>query len=418
MRAARSTFVLSSVLLALLTLVPAPAQAARHTRKIQVFLVPMNQSSVTMSTKLGGLFERALRKQSGFDVADLTVILGGKPGPEVEAARKKARTFYDEGIRRYGAVEFDAAATNLEKAVALYREQAAWIDRIPEYPDALAYLGATYVLRGDQDLGRKIFKELVLYKKDYHIDPSKMDPSLEKVLERVRENVHSGSVGSMSVYSKPAGARIFIDGIERGFTPASLDRIPTGRHVLRLEHLGVIPAGEVVDVVPTEDKVVRMKLDPTPDFKKIQLVITEVGREIERGKVGPAMVKLGQFVGLDWAVYGVVTHDFGEISIDAWVVSIPSQRRLASRRESFPDSEFNLGANVDDFVKTLIKDASVRHEQAAVSDDPLDNDSGTEGWWDEGTKREKTLDVSETDVSRGRGGSDDPLEATDGTEDW
>jgi tetratricopeptide (TPR) repeat protein len=398
------------------------AQAApKGPHKAQVFLIPYDTDSAAMATQVGGLVEKTLKQQKDLEVVDLHQVLGAPPPASLAEARRKAKELLAAGKKAYTNVAFEQAEEKLLAAIETCQEQAAWISQIPEYPEALAYLAASYVLEGQTQEGRKVFKELLLYQPDFRIDPEKLDPSLQTIVDQVRDRIQSGSIGSLSVYSKPNGARIFIDNKVMGFTPASLDRIPTGKHVLRLEALGTFPYGEVVEITPTEDKVVRAALEPTDEYRKLAIVLREVGKELQAGKVGPGMEKLGQFVGLDWALYGVVKHTYGEVTLTLWVVNIPAGARIASRRTNFPDSEFGLDKNVEAFVADVLKDARRRDKVTVTAVDPLDRTSGTDDWYTSDgkkKKRKRTLDVSEADVSSGRGGSDDPLDAMDGMEDW
>ena len=408
-------------LLALAVLVAGgPAARALAGPRIQVFLVPNDDDSVAWATKLGGMIEHTLHQDHDLRVIDLTKVFGVKEPAAVARARQTARASLKDGIQHFTAVEFGPAIASFQKALKILRKQAAWINDVPEYPKALAYLAAAYILQGDTQDGKAVYRELLLYQPDYQVDTKTFDPSLKHLVAQVRQGIKSGSMGSVSVYSKPSGARIFLDGKHVGFTPASLDKIPTGRHVMRIESLGTQPWGKVVNITPTEDATVHAGLRPTPDFKKVQIVVQEVGHEFARGKVGTAMIKLGQYVGCDWVVYGVVSHTYGEVNLDTWVVSMGSQKRLATRRTNFPDGDFNLQANIDSFIGKLLTDARSHHDHMVTSSDPLDRESGTGGWFGHkganGKKRD--LNVDDADKSHKKSSSDDPLDNEDGTEGW
>jgi len=407
--------------LATLSLATTAQAEGAGSRRTQVFVVPFNDDSASMTTQVGGMIEKSLKAEKDLQLIDLNKVLGAAPPASLELTRKKAQELVEAGQKAYQDVEFELAVEKLKAAIELCRENAAWMPRIPEYTTALTYLAATYILKGDTEEGSKTFKELLLYNPSYRVDTEKLDPSIQNIADRVSDQIKSGPIGSVSVYSKPPGARIFLDNKQKGFTPASLDRIPSGKHVIRLEALGTFPYGEVIEVSPTEDKVVRGGLQPTEEFKKLGIVVREVGREIDSGKVGPAMSKLGQFVGMDWALYGIVNHSYGEVTLTLWVVNIRSNKRLASRRTNFPDSEFTLDKNVESFVKDLLKDARSRQQTVVQSDDPLEGKSGVDDWDSSdksGPKKKRTLDVSEADISKGRSGSDDPLDSVDGLDDW
>ncbi len=391
------------------------ARAARQRLSTQVFLIPETTDAAGMTTKVATLVEENLAKNPRYRVVDLSEILGGKPPESLAAARAKAEKLLREGIKFYEAVQFDPAIEKLKAALAIYREHPAWVHRIPEYTDTLAYLAAAYMLRGDGEKGRETYKELLLYDPTFEIDGTRFDASLAGIVAEVRDLIASGPVGSFSARSEPPGARIYVDNVQKGFTPTSIDMIPTGTHIIRLEALGTRPYGEVVQIVPTEDKIIKAKLEPTPEYKSLHNVLMQIKKEIAAGKVGPAMTKLGQFARLDHAVYGTVRQSFGEVRITLWVVAVGPGVRLASRRETFDDNEFTIAQNVAVMVRDLLADAKRREKKAVASEDPLDRRSGTEGWWtDDGKKNsERTLEVGDSDVVDG-----DPLDAMDGTEDW
>jgi PEGA domain len=50
--------------------------------------------------------------------------------------------------------------------------------------------------------------------------------------------VHPGTAGRLLVQSAPAGARVFVDGLERGRTPVTVLDLPRGPHRLRLARAG------------------------------------------------------------------------------------------------------------------------------------------------------------------------------------
>ena len=79
-------------------------------------------------------------------------------------------------------------------------------------------------------------------------------PDIDMILPGDRIEVAEGR--GLVVRSNPSGARVFIDGIERGKTPLRLENIISGRHFVRLEREGYVDrlfrvtvrTGSVVDV--------------------------------------------------------------------------------------------------------------------------------------------------------------------------
>jgi len=58
------------------------------------------------------------------------------------------------------------------------------------------------------------------------------------------------TTGSVNVYSSPAGASILIDGIYSGTTPKTVDGVPAGKHILRLELSGYNDYEGSIYIVP------------------------------------------------------------------------------------------------------------------------------------------------------------------------
>ena len=68
----------------------------------------------------------------------------------------------------------------------------------------------------------------------------------------------SASVGTLEIRGAPPGARVSVDGAERGATPLAVPlRLSAGTHTVRVEKPGWLPWETRVDLVGREAKVVR-----------------------------------------------------------------------------------------------------------------------------------------------------------------
>ena len=63
----------------------------------------------------------------------------------------------------------------------------------------------------------------------------------------------SSTIGDVSVYSSPVGASILIDGKYYGTTPASLNNVPQGNHIIRLTMSGYYDYEGTVYIVPGQE---------------------------------------------------------------------------------------------------------------------------------------------------------------------
>ncbi len=67
--------------------------------------------------------------------------------------------------------------------------------------------------------------------------------------------------GMLTIDSRPAGAKAFLDGRPVGTTPVSLDTVRAGEHVVRLEHDGYRLWSSSVRVVSSERNRVTASLE-------------------------------------------------------------------------------------------------------------------------------------------------------------
>ena len=71
----------------------------------------------------------------------------------------------------------------------------------------------------------------------------------------------AGFTGTLSVDSRPTGAKVFVDGKLVGTTPMSLPSVPAGSHAIRLEHDGYRHWSSSVRVVANEPNRVTASLE-------------------------------------------------------------------------------------------------------------------------------------------------------------
>jgi len=71
-------------------------------------------------------------------------------------------------------------------------------------------------------------------------------------------------VQSLGVETEPPGARITVDGVDRGPAPAALDGLPSGEHLVAAALEGYQPTTRVVNVLPGERQKLLLSLSPLP----------------------------------------------------------------------------------------------------------------------------------------------------------
>jgi hypothetical protein len=67
--------------------------------------------------------------------------------------------------------------------------------------------------------------------------------------------------GPLAIVSRPAGARVFLDGHPVGTSPLAMSKVSAGSHVVRLERDGYLPWSSAIQVVAGEQNRVTASLD-------------------------------------------------------------------------------------------------------------------------------------------------------------
>ena len=84
--------------------------------------------------------------------------------------------------------------------------------------------------------------------------------------------------GSLVIRSTPPGARVQLDGVSHGVTPATLERVPTGAAVLQLALDGHAPFSEQIRVTAGQRQTLDAVLTPIP--ATLQVVTVPVGARV------------------------------------------------------------------------------------------------------------------------------------------
>lgn len=82
--------------------------------------------------------------------------------------------------------------------------------------------------------------------------------------EATRAELESRPTGRIQVSSRPPGATVRVDGVERGVAPLELGGLAEGMHVVALGGPGFVATGALVDVVAAEVVPVDRPLEPDP----------------------------------------------------------------------------------------------------------------------------------------------------------
>lgn len=127
------------------------------------------------------------------------LVCGLTPG---WAAAQSPTELLQQGIRAYRELEFDAAAGFLRQSLTEGSHPLQASDRA----EAMTYLAAAEVFRGNPDSAKTVFRELVLFDVRYEPDRLVFPPEVTNVYDRVRLDTKVVTVATPDLYEMRPGS--------------------------------------------------------------------------------------------------------------------------------------------------------------------------------------------------------------------
>jgi hypothetical protein len=395
-------------------LLPAVAFAspAPTIKRISPLLIAMDQGAESSSLMLETFMNETLEQYANFHLKRTDELFDTPSDDAASVSLRRAEHGYEEARTSFDAHQYPDAERKLRPALLEFQKAASAMIECGHLCESLAMFAACAFERGDQGEARQ-----------YLIDLNSLDNTLELSPKRFRKEFLSFRAtaaksrqtelrGNIRVKTKPAGARVYLDGDFMGYSPHAMPTLPVGKHLVRVERPGFRPYGELVELGPEQELEVETELSPSQSYRSYDALLDKVAAEVSRDRPGPALAALGKSLGLDRALVGVLKEidDQHTTELLLGLYDLPSSRRLAFRKLTFQGDEFGqLKSEVRRVVTGLINSAGT--EKVGKSSDPLDGKSGMEDWGGEDNGKQH-------DKPRPKKGSKDPLDGVSGTEEW
>ncbi|WP_224369401.1 PEGA domain-containing protein [Hyalangium versicolor] len=397
-----------------LVLLPAVALAAPPptARRISALLIPMDQGAEGSTVKLETFMNEALEQFSGFTVKKPEELFGMPADDEAQASLKRGSKGLEESLAAYEAKEYDDAERKLRATLKELQGAVGAMRSCTELCEATALYAAVLSQRGDTEEARLNLIDLMALNPTFELNTKRYNKDFIALRAQVATSRTSVLRGSATVKSKPAGARVYVDGEFQGYTPVTVGPMQVGKHLLRLDRPGFQQSGQLLEVTP-DDVEVNAELKPTSNYKKYDSQLDKVASEIVRTQPSPAATAMGKALSIDRGLLGTV-KDLGPNGTEVVVgfFDMQSGKKLASRRLVLQGDEYGqTKAEMSRLVNYLINNGLGGGEKKVTGSDPLDNRHGMEEWnsEDQGGRRR---------VTEKKDKSGDPLDRVNGTEDW
>jgi len=393
--------------------VAAQALAAPPSEKrISALIIPMDKTFEALTLKVESFVNEALNEYQGFVVRTSDDLFGIAADEEASASLKRAETGFKESKAAFDERNYEDAERKLRATIKEYGKAVGAMKSCGNLCDAVAMFGSVLQARGDVEEAKIAILDLLALAPTFELDRKRFPQNFLALKAQVATSRNAQLRGSVTVKTRPAGARVFLNGEMQGFSPVTLQTLPIGKHLVRIERPGFKQLGVMVEVTP-EDQDITEELTATSGYKAFDALMDRLAGEAQKDKGGGTMTSVANSLKLDRAVIGVLKESNGE-STELFMAyfDLKSGKRIAVKRVAFQGDEFGqLRGEVGRMVNHLVNAGESSGEAKNRSSDPLDNKAGTEDWSSE--------DKGGKNASRdkkNKGG--DPLDNANGTEDW
>lgn len=396
-------------LVAITLALPVLAAPPPRTQRVAALVIPMDKASEHSTLELGGYMDEALAEYRGFNLKRLGDLFAVANDDDASASFKRAEQGYDESRAAYEERNYEDAERKLRATIKEYSLAVAAMKECGNLCDAVAMYAAALQARGDAEEAKLALLDLLALAPTMELDRKRFTQNFLALKAQVATSRNAQLRGNYTIKTKPAGARVYLNGEFQGFSPVTMQTLPIGKSLVRVEHPGFRRFGAVVEVTP-EDQVLSQDLVATSAYKAYSELMSKLAAETTNSKGGSTMSSVGRSLGLDRAIIAVLNTEDGRTDLALSYFDLESGKRLATKRASFQGNEYGqLKGEVGRMVTHLINTGDGGGDRVSRKGDPLDNRAGTEEWSGEdrggrSTKKKK------------KGG--DPLDGMSGMEDW
>lgn len=395
----------------LIGVVAAQALAAPPSEKrVSALILPMDKGSEALTLKVESFANEALNEYQGFVVRTSDDLFGVAADEDAAASLKRAETGFKESKASFDERNYEDAERKLRATIKEYGKAVGAMKNCGNLCDTVAMFGSVLQARGDVEESKIAILDLLALSPTFELDRKRYPQNFLALKAQVATSRNAQLRGSVTVKTKPAGARVFLNGELQGYSPVTLQTLPIGKHLVKIERPGFKQLGLMVEITP-EDQDITSELTATSGYKAFDALMDRLAGEALKDKGGGTMTSVSNSLKLDRAIIGVLKEANSESTeLTMAYFDLKTGRRIAIKRVAFQGDEFGqLRGEVARMVNHLVNSES--SDKVTRSSDPLDNRAGTEEWQgdDRGGK-------NVTRDKKSKGG--DPLDSASGTDDW
>jgi hypothetical protein len=399
-------------LLSALVALPALAAPPPTTQRISALVVPMDKGAEAQALKLEGFITESLNEYQGFAVKTSDELFGIGVDEDAAASLKRAQTGFAESKADFDNRQYEPAERKLRATLKEFDKSVSAMKTCGNLCEAWAMYGAVLLSRGDTEEAKLAILNLIALSPSFELDRKRYPQDFLSLKAQVSISRNAQLRGNIVVKTKPAGARVFLNGEFQGYSPMTLQTLPIGKAMVKIEKPGFRQVGQMFEVTP-DDSEYTPELIASSGFKAFDALMDRLAAEAIKDKGGSTMASIAKTLGLDRGIVAVVKElESGGTELTIGYYELKTGKRLAIKRSTMQGDEFGqMKGEVQRTVTWVINNGDGGNEKVTRSADPLDNRGGTEEW----NSEDRGGRTQNRDKKKG---GKDPLDTVNGTEDW
>jgi hypothetical protein len=382
-------------------------------KRIAALVIPLDKGAEAQTLKLENFVDEALNEYQGFTVKTSDDLFGVLPDEDAAASLKRAQTGFAESKIDFDNRQYEPAERKLRATLKEFDKAVAAMKNCGNLCEAWAMYGAVLQARGDVEEAKLAVLNLLALAPAYEIDRKKFPQDFLSLKAQVATSRNAQLRGNVSVKTKPAGARIYLNGEFQGFSPMTLQTLPIGKTMVRVDKPGFRQVGTMIEVTPDETEF-SPELVASSGFKAFDALMDRLSAEAVKDKGGSTMASVAKTLGLDRGIVTIVKElESGGTEVTIGYFELKTGKRLAIKRATMQGDEFGqMKSEVQRMVNWVINNGDGGGgDKVTRSADPLDNRGGTEEW----NAEDRGGRTQQRDKKKK---GNDPLDGVNGTEDW
>ncbi|NOZ88042.1 MAG: PEGA domain-containing protein [Deltaproteobacteria bacterium] len=306
--------------------------------RVAVFTVPEDDAAVPAKVQIDNIFRNLLKKSDGFEL----VGLDGNAAKEIMTLGKRAvlqaKSLLEEAKESFSEQMYEDAIPDAEKAAAILERAIGITNDISPYLETLSILGTSRIFAGQTKLGMEVLTRLAMLDRTFPV-PSVLDgeKQLKKAFNVARKRAARIQSCTLKVTTSPPGAKIFLDGSNKGFAPLKVRKVREGLHIIGAVMAGYKPFGGPAVFSCSDGMILhRIKLEPSPATREIQAALGAVLADLDEPRMTESAMALAERLDVGWLVVGMVKRATNTVNLDFHLYSMRCGDKLRRKRVAIP----------------------------------------------------------------------------------